>query len=79
MDVCATQRTEQETKVTLVFEHVEQDLKTYLEKAPAPGLAPERIKVSIFSVTSMLSIFEHHLLDSNSLILVVSSCCSNLY
>ncbi|XP_037108211.1 cyclin-dependent kinase 4 [Syngnathus acus] len=44
MDVCATQRTEQETKVTLVFEHVEQDLKTYLEKAPAPGLAPERIK-----------------------------------
>lgn len=45
MDVCATQRSEQETKVTLVFEHVDQDLKTYLEKAPAPGLAPGRIKV----------------------------------
>nr|XP_057911511.1 cyclin-dependent kinase 4 [Doryrhamphus excisus]XP_057911512.1 cyclin-dependent kinase 4 [Doryrhamphus excisus] len=44
MDVCATQRSEQEIKVTLVFEHVDQDLKTYLEKAPAPGLAPERIK-----------------------------------
>lgn len=45
MDVCATQRSEQETKVTLVFEHVDQDLKTYLEKAPAPGLPPGRIKV----------------------------------
>lgn len=47
MDVCATQRSDQETKVTLVFEHVDQDLKTYLEKAPASGLSPERIKVYI--------------------------------
>ncbi|XP_063767644.1 cyclin-dependent kinase 4 isoform X3 [Eleginops maclovinus] len=45
MDVCATQRSDQETKVTLVFEHVDQDLKTYLEKAPAAGLSPGRIKV----------------------------------
>lgn len=45
MDVCATQRSDQETKVTLVFEHVDQDLKTYLERAPAPGLSPNRIKV----------------------------------
>lgn len=44
MDVCATLRTDQETKVTLVFEHVDQDLKTYLEKAPAPGLPVSRIK-----------------------------------
>ncbi|KAK5601802.1 Cyclin-dependent kinase 4 [Crenichthys baileyi] len=44
MDVCATQRSDQETKVTLVFEHVDQDLKTYLEKAPAPGLSSDRIK-----------------------------------
>uniref|UniRef100_A0A8C2WXJ1 Cyclin-dependent kinase 4 n=1 Tax=Cyclopterus lumpus TaxID=8103 RepID=A0A8C2WXJ1_CYCLU len=44
MDVCATQRSDQETKVTLVFEHVDQDLKTYLERAPAPGLSPSRIK-----------------------------------
>ena len=47
MDVCAIQRTDSETKVTLVFEHVDQDLKTYLEKAPAPGLPPDRIKVGI--------------------------------
>uniref|UniRef100_A0A3Q2FCZ5 Cyclin-dependent kinase 4 n=1 Tax=Cyprinodon variegatus TaxID=28743 RepID=A0A3Q2FCZ5_CYPVA len=44
MDVCATQRSDQETKVTLVFEHVDQDLKTYLAKAPAPGLSAGRIK-----------------------------------
>uniref|UniRef100_A0A8D0H8V0 Cyclin-dependent kinase 4 n=1 Tax=Sphenodon punctatus TaxID=8508 RepID=A0A8D0H8V0_SPHPU len=44
MDVCATNRTERETKVTLVFEHVDQDLKTYLEKAPVPGLPVETIK-----------------------------------
>ncbi|KAK2874522.1 hypothetical protein Q8A67_021675 [Cirrhinus molitorella] len=44
MDVCATLRTDQETKVTLVFEHVDQDLKTYLEKVPAPGLPIDRIR-----------------------------------
>lgn len=45
MDVCATARTERETKVTLVFEHVDQDLKTFLDKAPAPGLPLDTIKV----------------------------------
>ncbi|CAG5982124.1 unnamed protein product [Menidia menidia] len=44
MDVCATKRSDQETKVTLVFEHVDQDLKTYLDKAPAAGLSPDRVK-----------------------------------
>ncbi|XP_016109227.1 cyclin-dependent kinase 4 isoform X2 [Sinocyclocheilus grahami] len=44
MDVCATLRTDQETKVTLVFEHVDQDLRTYLEKVPAPGLSIDRIR-----------------------------------
>nr|XP_023852544.1 cyclin-dependent kinase 4 isoform X1 [Salvelinus alpinus] len=44
MDVCATLRTDQETKVTLVFEHVDQDLKTYLAKAPAPGLPSSSIQ-----------------------------------
>ena len=58
MDVCASPRTDQETKVTLVFEHVDQDLKTYLEKAPAPGLPAHTIRVRIeisFSLTSSLS------------------------
>lgn len=45
-DVCTVSRTDRETKLTLVFEHVDQDLTTYLEKAPDPGVPPETIKVS---------------------------------
>ncbi|KAG8452562.1 hypothetical protein GDO86_004375 [Hymenochirus boettgeri] len=44
MDVCASARTDRETKVTLVFEHVDQDLKTYLNKVPPPGLPLETVK-----------------------------------
>ncbi|XP_052609495.1 cyclin-dependent kinase 4 [Peromyscus californicus insignis] len=44
MDVCATSRTDRDIKVTLVFEHIDQDLRTYLEKAPPPGLPVETIK-----------------------------------
>lgn len=47
VDVCTTPRTERDTKVILVFEHVEQDLKAYLEKTPAPGLPAEAIKVTL--------------------------------
>ncbi|ELK35437.1 Cyclin-dependent kinase 4 [Myotis davidii] len=35
MDVCATARTDRESKVTLVFEHVDQDLRTEMEKSGA--------------------------------------------
>lgn len=45
-DVCTVSRTDRETKLTLVFEHVDQDLTTYLEKAPDPGVPPETIKVN---------------------------------
>ncbi|XP_064408495.1 cyclin-dependent kinase 4 isoform X2 [Latimeria chalumnae] len=44
MDVCATTRTDSELRVTLVFEHVDQDLRTYLEKAPNPGVPADTIK-----------------------------------
>lgn len=46
VDVCASSRTDRETRVTLVFEHVDQDLRTYLNKVPPPGLPVETIKVS---------------------------------
>jgi cyclin-dependent kinase 6 len=38
-------RTDRETKLTLVFEHVDQDLTTYLDKVPEPGVPTETIKV----------------------------------
>ncbi|KAG2468206.1 cyclin-dependent kinase 4 [Polypterus senegalus] len=55
MDVCATIRSDQEIRVTLVFEHVDQDLKTYLEKAPAPGLPAFRIQDLMKQLLSGLS------------------------
>lgn len=44
-DVCTVSRTDRETKLTLVFEHVDQDLTTYLNKVPEPGVPTETIKV----------------------------------
>lgn len=44
-DVCTVSRTDRETKLTLVFEHVDQDLTTYLDKVPEPGVPTETIKV----------------------------------
>nr|XP_042122159.1 cyclin-dependent kinase 4-like [Peromyscus maniculatus bairdii]XP_042122162.1 cyclin-dependent kinase 4-like [Peromyscus maniculatus bairdii] len=44
MDVCATSRTDRDIKVTLVFEHIDQNLRTYLDKAPPPGFPVETIK-----------------------------------
>lgn len=40
-------RTDRETKLTLVFEHVDQDLTTYLDKVPEPGVPTETIKVLV--------------------------------
>ncbi|CAH1773799.1 unnamed protein product [Owenia fusiformis] len=37
-------RGSREANVTLVFEHVDQDLAYYLEKCPSPGLGPDRVK-----------------------------------
>jgi serine/threonine protein kinase len=37
MDICHGQRREREMSLYLVFEHVHQDLASYLEKCPSPG------------------------------------------
>lgn len=34
----------------LVFEHVEQDLATYLERCPSPGLGPDKIKDIMYQI-----------------------------
>ena len=46
LDICHGQRREREMSLYLVFEHVHQDLATYLEKCPPPGLPPDTIKVN---------------------------------
>ena len=46
LDVCyGVVSSDAEINLTLVFEYVEQDLSTYLERCPSPGLGPERVKV----------------------------------
>lgn len=52
--MCTVSRTDRETKLTLVFEHVDQDLTTYLEKAPDPGVPPETIKVLAANVNLLM-------------------------
>ncbi|XP_067880541.1 cyclin-dependent kinase 4 isoform X4 [Heterodontus francisci] len=59
-DVCATMRADRETKVTLVFEHVDQDLKTYLEKAPSPGLPAETVKDLMNQLLNGLAFLHSH-------------------
>ncbi|GFQ79118.1 cyclin-dependent kinase 4, partial [Trichonephila clavata] len=48
LDICHGRKLENERQmlVYLVFEHVDQDLATYLERCPSPGLSPEKIKWS---------------------------------
>lgn len=57
LDICHGNRSIHERQFTLylVFEHVEQDLATYLELCPSPGLSPDRIKVSIFTHLNVAS------------------------
>ncbi len=55
LDICHGQRRDKEMSLYLVFEHVHQDLSSYLEKCPPPGLPQDRIKVNtspIFTVAS---------------------------
>ncbi|KAJ8305099.1 hypothetical protein KUTeg_017349 [Tegillarca granosa] len=44
LDVRHTDHTASEIRLMLVFEYVDQDLSTYLEGCPPPGLGPDRIR-----------------------------------
>ncbi|KAK7482975.1 hypothetical protein BaRGS_00025752 [Batillaria attramentaria] len=45
LDVGHTNITDKEIRVNLVFEYIDQDLSTYLQRCPPPGLGPDRIRV----------------------------------
>ncbi|XP_075067910.1 cyclin-dependent kinase 6 [Mixophyes fleayi] len=59
-DVCTVSRTDRETKLTLVFEHVDQDLSTYLDKMPDPGVPPETIKDMMHQLLQGLDFLHSH-------------------
>lgn len=54
LDVCHGRRLEHEQQLVLwlVFEHVDMDMSTYLERCPSPGLGPDRIKDLMFQMLS---------------------------
>lgn len=54
LDICHGQTFEREQQLVLylVFEHVDQDLSTYIERCPPPGLGSERIKDIMFQLLS---------------------------
>ena len=37
----------------LIFEHIHQDLASYIEKCPSPGLSAERIKVLKYFIIAL--------------------------
>ena len=45
LDVRHAQQSPTEIRLMLVFEYIDQDLSTYLQRCPSPGLGPERIRV----------------------------------
>ena len=47
LDVIPGRRNQTEMTLSLVFEHVDQDLARYLDKVPSPGLGPDRIRVGL--------------------------------
>ncbi|XP_073190061.1 cyclin-dependent kinase 6 isoform X5 [Lepidochelys kempii] len=59
-DVCTVSRTDRETKLTLVFEHVDQDLTTYLDKVPKPGVPMETIKDMMLQLLRGLDFLHSH-------------------
>lgn len=40
----------QHSSLYLVFEHIDQDLGTYLERCPSPGLGPDLIKSIMYQI-----------------------------
>lgn len=56
LDICHGKRLENEQQMVLylVFEHVDQDLATYIERCPSPGLGPDRIKDLSFQLLNGL-------------------------
>jgi serine/threonine protein kinase len=60
MDICHGPRYDREMVLYLVFEHVDQDLNSYLEKCPWPGLPQERIKDLMWQILCGVDFLHSH-------------------
>ncbi|KAF4531697.1 hypothetical protein B566_EDAN012516 [Ephemera danica] len=61
-DICHGPRIDKEHQLTLylVFEHVEQDLATYIERCPPPGLSSNKIKDLMFQILCGVDFLHSH-------------------
>jgi serine/threonine protein kinase len=60
MDICHGPRYDREMVLYLVFEHVDQDLNSYLEKCPWPGLPMDRIKDLMWQILCGVDFLHSH-------------------
>jgi len=60
MDICHGPRYDREMVLYLVFEHVDQDLNSYLEKCPWPGLPTDRIKDLMWQILCGVDFLHSH-------------------
>lgn len=60
LDVRHTDHTASEIRLMLVFEYVDQDLSTYLEGCPPPGLGPDRIRDLMFQLLNGVDFLHAH-------------------
>lgn len=60
LDVRHTQATANEIRLMLVFEYIDQDLATYLEGCPSPGLGPDRIKDLMYQLLNGVDFLHAH-------------------
>ncbi|RWS04883.1 Cyclin-dependent kinase 6-like protein [Dinothrombium tinctorium] len=62
LDICPGKKVERERLLILylVFEHIEQDLATYLENCPSPGLGPDKIKEITYQLLKGVDFLHTH-------------------
>jgi len=60
IDICHGPRFDREMVLYLVFEHVDQDLNSYLEKCPSPGLSPDKIKDLMWQILCGVDFLHSH-------------------
>lgn len=60
LDITHGTRREREMSLHLIFEHIHQDLDSYLRNCPPPGLGQDRIKDLMFQILSGVDFLHSH-------------------
>merc|ERR1712223_95856 len=68
LDICHGPRYDAGMVLYLVFEHVEQDLATFVQKCPPPGLPPAKVKHIMWQILCGIDFGLARIYDFNSLL-----------